>query len=110
MSRYGDVYVVTTSPGNVDKLDNGFRLHGGGGVYLAESTADIGSDPYMYWQGRQAVAANLILISHINYLIKTQNIITTQYQLDLDIIIIQGQSRGPSVVLRHRREWRGLQV
>ena len=56
MSRYGDVYVVTTSPGNVDKLDNGFRLHGGGGVYLAESTADIGSDPYMYWQVRQAGA------------------------------------------------------
>ena len=50
MSRYGDVYVVTTSPGNVDKLDNGFQLHGGGGVYLAESIADIGSDPYMYWQ------------------------------------------------------------
>ena len=50
------MYVVTTSPGNVDKLDNGFRLHGGGGVYLAESTADIGSDPYMYWQVRQAGA------------------------------------------------------
>ena len=42
--------VVTGNPGNVDKLDNGFRLHGGGGVYLAESTADIGTDPFMYWQ------------------------------------------------------------
>ena len=42
--------MVTGSPGNVDKLENGFRLHGGGGVYLAESTADIGTDPYMYWQ------------------------------------------------------------
>ena len=42
--------MVTTSPWNVDKLDNGFRLHGGGGVYLAESSADIGSDPFMYWQ------------------------------------------------------------
>ena len=42
--------VVTANPGNVDKLDNGFRLHGGGGVYLAESTADIGTDPFMYWQ------------------------------------------------------------
>merc|ERR1711868_27143 len=47
---YGDVYVVTGSPGNVDKLDNGFRLHGGGGVYLAEKNVDIGTDPYMYWQ------------------------------------------------------------
>ena len=73
MIRYGDVYVVTTSPGNVDKLDNGFRLHGGGGVYLAESTADIGSDPYMYWQVRGSEPYT----SHINYLIKTQNIITT---------------------------------
>ena len=42
--------MVTSSPWNVDKLDNGFRLHGGGGVYLAESSADIGSDPFMYWQ------------------------------------------------------------
>jgi hypothetical protein len=51
---YGDVYVVTSSPWNVDKLDNGFRLHGGGGVYLAESSADIGSDPFMYWQANLA--------------------------------------------------------
>jgi len=47
---YGDVYVITGNAGNVDKLDNGFRLHGGGGVYLAESGADIGSDPFVYWQ------------------------------------------------------------
>ena len=47
---YGDVYVVTNGPYNVDKLDNGFRLHGGGGVYLATTGADIGSDPFMYWQ------------------------------------------------------------
>ena len=47
---YGDVYVVTGSPGNVDKLDNGFRLHGGGGVYLATKNVDIGTDPFMYWQ------------------------------------------------------------
>ena len=44
------MYVITGNAGNVDKLDNGFRLHGGGGVYLAESGADIGSDPYVYWQ------------------------------------------------------------
>ena len=47
---FGDVYVVTNGPNNVDKLDNGFRLHGGGGVYLATTEADIGSDPFMYWQ------------------------------------------------------------
>ena len=67
---FGEVYVVTGNPGNVDKLDNGFRLHGGGGgrsrrlflarqviyyintliVYLATSNVDIGSDPFMYWQ------------------------------------------------------------
>ena len=28
---FGEVFVVTGNPGNVDKLDNGFRLHGGGG-------------------------------------------------------------------------------
>ena len=48
--RFGDVYVVTGNPGNVEKLDNGFRLHGGGGVYLAEKNVDIGTDPFMYWQ------------------------------------------------------------
>jgi len=47
---YGDVYVVTGNPGNVDKLENGFRLHGGGGVYLATKNVDIGTDPFMYWQ------------------------------------------------------------
>jgi len=47
---FGEVFVVTGNPGNVDKLDNGFRLHGGGGVYLATSNVDIGSDPFMYWQ------------------------------------------------------------
>ena len=50
ISSYGEVYVVTNGPYNVDKLDNGFRLHGGGGVYLATTGADIGSDPFMYWQ------------------------------------------------------------
>jgi len=47
---YGDLYVVTSNPDNVEKLENGFRLHGGGGVYLAYSNVDIGSDPFMYWQ------------------------------------------------------------
>ena len=76
MSRYGDVYVVTTSPGNVDKLDNGFRLHGGGGVYLAESTADIGSDPYMYWQVRQA-GALIATFYWSHYLSSEDTILTT---------------------------------
>ena len=52
---YGDVYVVTGSPGNVDKLDNGFRLHGGGGVYLATKNVDIGTDPFMYWQVKPGI-------------------------------------------------------
>jgi len=47
---YGDVYLITGNPWNVDKLENGFRLHGGGGAYLSESTDDIGSDPFIYWQ------------------------------------------------------------
>jgi len=46
---YGDVFVVTGDP-SVQKLDNGFKLSGGGGVYFATSDADIGSDPNMYWQ------------------------------------------------------------
>merc|ERR1719516_799099 len=46
----GDKYVVTGSPGNVDMVGNGFRLHGGGGVYLSDKDAPIGSNPFMYWQ------------------------------------------------------------
>ena len=56
--RYGDVYVVTGNPGNVEKLDNGFRLQGGGGVYLAEKNVDIGTDPFMYWQ----VTSNVVFL------------------------------------------------
>ena len=36
--------------GRIDKLDNGFTLNGEGGVYLATTADDIGSDPFMYWQ------------------------------------------------------------
>merc|ERR1712088_451890 len=50
MGGVGDKYVVTGSPGNVDMVGNGFRLHGGGGVYLSDKDVDIGSDPFMYWQ------------------------------------------------------------
>merc|ERR1712121_400254 len=46
----GDKYVVTGSPGNVDMVGNGFRLHGGGGVYLSDKDVPIGSDPFMYWR------------------------------------------------------------
>jgi len=46
----GEMYVVTGSPGNVDLLENGFRLHGGGGVYFSTKDVDIGTDPFMYWQ------------------------------------------------------------
>lgn len=46
----GDIYVITSSPGNVNKFDTGFTLTGGGGVSFSTTGGDIGSDPYMYWQ------------------------------------------------------------
>merc|ERR1719481_2221486 len=46
----GTMNVMSQSPGNFDKLDNGFRLHGGGQAYFTEGGGDMGGDPYVYWQ------------------------------------------------------------
>merc|ERR1711970_1401361 len=46
----GSMNVISQSPGNIDKLDNGFRLHGGGQAYFTEGGGDMGGDPYVYWQ------------------------------------------------------------
>jgi len=48
---YGSVYVVTRSSEGVELIgEQGFRISGGGGVYLATKDVDIGTDPFMYWQ------------------------------------------------------------
>merc|ERR550519_2692673 len=44
---FGSVNVVTNTPNNIQMLDNGFKLNGGGRVYLA--TGDNMSDPFTYW-------------------------------------------------------------
>jgi len=46
----GDVYVVTNTPNNVQMVDNGFKLSGGGRVYFATENAGDFSNPFMYWQ------------------------------------------------------------
>merc|ERR1712212_1020530 len=46
----GSMNVISQSPGNIDKLDNGFRLHGGGQAYFTQGGGDMGGDPYVYWQ------------------------------------------------------------
>merc|ERR1712107_309358 len=46
----GDVYVVTQDPSTVQMVENGFRLVGGGRVYLAQEAANDFSNPYIYWQ------------------------------------------------------------
>jgi len=47
---YGEVWVVTNTPNNVEMVDNGFSLHGGGRVYFATESASDFSNPFMYWQ------------------------------------------------------------
>merc|ERR1712141_682930 len=46
----GQLYVVTQDPSTVQMVDNGFRLVGGGRVYLAQEAANDFSNPYIYWQ------------------------------------------------------------
>jgi len=50
IAGYGQVYVVTNTPNNVQMVDGGFRLNGGGRVYFATEAANDFSNPYMYWQ------------------------------------------------------------
>jgi len=46
----GNMNVMSQATNNFDKLDNGFRLHGGGSAYFTEGGGDMGGDPYVYWQ------------------------------------------------------------
>jgi len=63
----GDVYVVTQDPSTVQMVDNGFRLVGGGRVYLAQEAANDFSNPYIYWQAP-------LLGNHISYTVDVSNV------------------------------------
>merc|ERR1711915_934569 len=45
----GQLYVVTQDPSTVQMVDNGFRLVGGGRVYLAQEAANDFSNPFIYF-------------------------------------------------------------
>jgi hypothetical protein len=61
------VHVVTNTPGNVDMVPGGFRLHGGGRVYFATEAANDFSNPWMYWQAP-------LLGNHISYTVDVSNV------------------------------------
>jgi len=64
---FGTVYVVTQTPENVQMVDGGFRLSGGGRVYFAEEAANDFSNPFIYWQ-------TPLLGNHISYDIDVSNV------------------------------------
>merc|ERR1712227_1046895 len=63
----GVVYVVTQDPSTVQMVENGFRLVGGGRVYLAQEAANDFSNPYIYWQAP-------LLGNHISYTVDVSNV------------------------------------
>merc|ERR1711962_723579 len=63
----GQLYVVTQDPSTVQMVDNGFRLVGGGRVYLAQEAANDFSNPFIYWQAP-------LLGNHISYTVDVSNV------------------------------------
>merc|ERR1712004_878340 len=63
----GQLYVVTQDPSTVQMVDNGFRLVGGGRVYLAQEAANDFSSPFIYWQAP-------LLGNHISYTVDVSNV------------------------------------
>jgi len=63
----GEVHVVTNTPGNVQMVDGGFKLSGGGRVYFATKAAADFSDAFMYWQAP-------LLGKHISYTVDVSNV------------------------------------
>merc|ERR1712158_238110 len=63
----GQLYVVTQDPSTVQMVDNGFKLVGGGRVYLAQEAANDFSNPFIYWQAP-------LLGNHISYTVDVSNV------------------------------------
>jgi len=64
---HGTVYIVTNTPNNVQMIDNGFKLTGGGRVYFAAENAGDFSNPFIYWQ-------TPLLGNHIAYEVDVSNV------------------------------------
>jgi len=64
---FGTVYVVTQTPDNVQMVDGGFKLVGGGRVYFAQEAANDWANPFIYWQ-------TPLLGNHISYDIDVSNV------------------------------------